>query len=94
MPDTFSGSQGVKRHLTGVWVGERKLASIGVAARQWVTFHGLALNLTSGREGFLGIQPCGFTPNTMTSMEEALGMTLNRLDVESELARNLLHLLS
>ncbi len=92
LPDAIDGTP--SRHITGVWVGERKLASIGVAARQWVTFHGLALNVSSGEEGFWRIQPCGFSPSTMTSMEEALGLKINREEVEIKLTRHLKEVLS
>ena len=58
--------------LTGVWVGERKLASIGVGIRRWVTFHGLALNVCPDLRQFTGIVPCGITGCEMTSIA-ALG---------------------
>jgi lipoyl(octanoyl) transferase len=62
---------------TGVWCGpperRRKLCSLGVAARQWVTFHGLALNVTTDLSYFRRINPCGFEASVMTSMAEELG---------------------
>jgi lipoate-protein ligase B len=58
---------------TGVWVGPRKLASIGVAVRRWVTWHGLALNVSPDLSEFGRIRPCGFEPDVMTSMERLLG---------------------
>lgn len=73
------------RHLTGVWVGSRKLASIGVAARKWVTFHGLALNFASDPEAFRGIQPCGFSSQTMVSVEELLHIRPERSQMETVL---------
>ena len=59
--------------LTGVWVGERKIASVGVAVRQWVAYHGVAINVLRDPMAHRGIKPCGFTPETMTSVEELLG---------------------
>ena len=56
----------------GVWVGERKIASLGVSLRRWVTFHGFALNVAADLAGFRVIRPCGETPDVMTSMEELL----------------------
>ena len=57
---------------TGVWCGpperRRKLCSLGVAARQWVTFHGLALNVTTDLAYFARINPCGFEAKVMTSL--------------------------
>lgn len=57
---------------TGVWCGplerRRKLCSLGVASRQWVTFHGLALNVTTDLAYFGRINPCGFEAKVMTSL--------------------------
>jgi len=58
---------------TGVWVAGRKLASIGIACRRWVTFHGVALNVTTDLAYFHRINPCGFDANVMTSMEKEVG---------------------
>ena len=55
--------------LTGVWVGERKLASIGVGVRRWISMHGFALNVCGAMEGFSRITPCGLAGVEMTSME-------------------------
>jgi lipoyl(octanoyl) transferase len=54
--------------LTGVWVGARKIASIGVAIRRWVTWHGFALNVGADLRGFAAITPCGIDGVTMTSV--------------------------
>lgn len=45
--------------LTGVWVGNSKVAAIGVSARQWITVHGVAINVTNTLDGFSKIVPCG-----------------------------------
>jgi len=60
---------------TGVWVGDgaRKIASIGIACRRWITFHGLALNVVTDLAYFARIQPCGFSASVMTSMTAELG---------------------
>lgn len=57
---------------TGVWVGNRKLASIGIGVRKWVTFHGAAINLHYDPQAFRGMNPCGFTTETMVSLEQLL----------------------
>jgi len=57
---------------TGVWVGPRKIASIGIACRRWVTFHGLALNVNTDLDYFFRINPCGFDADVMTSMAREL----------------------
>lgn len=59
--------------LTGVWVGERKVASIGIAVRKWVTYHGVAINVRHDPSAFQGIRPCGFASDVMTSLEAELG---------------------
>jgi lipoate-protein ligase B len=58
---------------TGVWTGGRKLASIGVHVRQWVTWHGFALNVTTDLSFFDLIVPCGIPDVTMTSVQRELG---------------------
>jgi lipoyl(octanoyl) transferase len=57
---------------TGVWVGDRKIASIGVHARQWVTWHGFALNVTTDLSYFDLMIPCGIPDVVMTSVEREL----------------------
>ncbi|MBJ95854.1 MAG: octanoyltransferase [Rickettsiales bacterium] len=58
---------------TGVWVDGRKLASIGIACRRWVTWHGLALNVSTDLSYFGRINPCGFQASVMTSVVAELG---------------------
>ena len=59
--------------LTGVWIEDRKIASIGVGVRKWITMHGFALNIASDLTGFESITPCGLTGVTMTSLSRELG---------------------
>jgi lipoate-protein ligase B len=58
---------------TGVWVGERKIASLGVAVRRWVGYHGFALNVSPDLSGFSLIHPCGLRGVEMTRMADLLG---------------------
>jgi len=55
--------------LTGVWVGNRKIASIGVGVRHWITMHGFALNVSGDLSPFDHIVPCGINNVAITSME-------------------------
>jgi lipoate-protein ligase B len=58
----------------GVWVGgARKIASIGIAVEEWVTFHGFALNVATDLEAFAAFHPCGFDGKLMTSVSRELG---------------------
>jgi lipoyl(octanoyl) transferase len=61
--------------LTGVWTRGRKIASIGIHVKQWVTFHGFALNVTTDLRGFDLIVPCGIDGVVMTSVAAELGRT-------------------
>lgn len=63
---------------TGIWVGDRKVAAIGVAVRRWVTYHGFALNVDPDLAHFQGIVPCGIRAEegTVTSLEAELGREL------------------
>ncbi|MDD4052661.1 MAG: lipoyl(octanoyl) transferase LipB [candidate division Zixibacteria bacterium] len=58
---------------TGVWIGGRKIASIGVAVAQWISYHGAAINLTTDLAKFNVIDPCGLPPETMTSLQKEAG---------------------
>lgn len=59
--------------LTGVWIEDRKIASIGVGVRKWITMHGFGLNVGSDLSGFGAITPCGIEGVTMTSISRELG---------------------
>ena len=59
--------------LTGVWVEDRKIASLGVRLSRWVTMHGFALNVNTDLSYFDGIIPCGIFECGVTSMERILG---------------------
>jgi lipoyl(octanoyl) transferase len=59
--------------LTGVWVGDRKIASIGVGVRHWISMHGFALNVCGDLSPFEAITPCGIAGVQMTSVERECG---------------------
>ncbi|HME88187.1 MAG TPA: lipoyl(octanoyl) transferase LipB [Chthoniobacterales bacterium] len=67
--------------LTGVWVHDRKIASIGVGVRHWITMHGFALNVGGDLAPFAHIVPCGISDVAMTSIEKVTGGPLAVVDV-------------
>ena len=72
-----------RKGLTGVWVGERKLASLGVGVRKWISMHGFAINiLAASTTAFSNITPCGLAGVEMTSLERESGAPV---DFESAL---------
>jgi lipoyl(octanoyl) transferase len=76
--------------LTGVWVGNRKLASIGVGVRRWISFHGFALNVTNESLGpFFAITPCGIDGVSMSSIEQEIGRTITVSEVADVIALEL-----
>ena len=68
---------GTRAGLTGVWVANRKIASIGVGVRHWITMHGFALNVGGDLSPFAQIVPCGIANVTMTSIDKETGRTFS-----------------
>ncbi|MCA9413675.1 MAG: lipoyl(octanoyl) transferase LipB [Candidatus Omnitrophica bacterium] len=65
-----------RKGLTGLWVEDRKIASIGIAVKKWVTLHGFALNVNNDLSQFGVMHPCGLVGVQMTSMSKELGATV------------------
>jgi lipoyl(octanoyl) transferase len=84
------GLQGVRIDgKTGVWIQDRKIASIGVGVRKWVTMHGFALNVASDLSGFQNITPCGLSGVRMTSISGELATEVSLQTVREKLAPHL-----
>lgn len=73
---------------TGIWVGPRKVAAIGVAVKRWVAWHGFALNVATDLAPFAGIVPCGIAPEegTVTSLHLETGRPIAPEDARQALA--------
>ena len=76
-----------RESLTGVWVENRKIASIGVGVRHWITMHGIALNVCGDLSPFDRIVPCGINNVAMTSMEKETKRAFTVADVASTLEK-------
>jgi lipoic acid synthetase len=72
-----------KNGMPGVWVGSAKMASIGVAVQKWVTYHGVALNVTTDPQWFDWIVPCGQADERITSMERVLAHSVDMGQVKA-----------
>ncbi len=74
---------------TGIWLGPRKIAALGVAVRRWVAYHGFALNVNANLAHFGGIVPCGIasTDGTVTSLQAELGREFDLAEVKAVLAK-------
>jgi len=77
--------------LTGVWIDKRKIASIGVGVRHWITMHGFALNVCGDLTPFNRIIPCGIQNVTMTSIEKETGSTFSPEEVSHRVAEIAFH---
>lgn len=80
-----------REKYTGVWLdNKRKICSIGIAVKKWVTYHGLALNVNNKLEDFKLFHPCGLEEVEMVSIEKFLGF---KIDMD-ELKRRFIHIFS
>lgn len=84
---TFGLSTARRDGKTGIWLGSRKIAALGVAVRRWITYHGFALNVDPDLAHFSGIVPCGIAPTdgTVTSMRLELGLPIDDAEVKRRL---------
>jgi lipoyl(octanoyl) transferase len=74
---------------TGVWIRDRKIASIGIAVKRWVAYHGFALNLTTDLRYFEAVEPCGFHGGVITSVQNEMGADADMAMVGSRIRQKL-----
>jgi lipoate-protein ligase B len=90
---TGLGIPGERGIHAGLWVGPKKLASIGVAVKHYVTYHGFALNVNNDLTPFLDVNPCGLDGSALTSITEALGRNVSVETVKPSLLRHFAEIL-
>ncbi len=73
---------------TGVWVGDKKIAAIGIKISRWITMHGFAFNVNTDLNLFKGIIPCGISDKEVTSLNKELGKNISIDEVKSSLLKN------
>lgn len=78
-----------EEYKAGLWVGDKKLVSIGIAVRRWVTFHGFALNCDLDLEPFRKTSPCGLSGENVTSLQQ-LGCRISKERMRELVKKNLL----
>lgn len=67
-----------QKEATGVWIGDKKIAALGIAVKSWVASHGVALNVWKDPDAFVGINPCGFRGDQVTTLEDILKRPVER----------------
>lgn len=75
---------------TGVWVEHKKIASLGIAVKKWISYHGAAINLAEDPMAFQGMKPCGLSADIMTNLERVTGEKISPVLFQSILEAELL----
>lgn len=83
---TFGLAAARRPGKTGIWLGSRKIAAIGIAVKKWTTFHGFALNVNPDLTPFSGIVPCGISDGAVTSLAAELDAAPSAEEVKRVLA--------
>ena len=73
---------------TGVWIGQKKIASIGLSVRNWITYHGFSLNVNTDLERFNTIRPCGYDSQVMTSVNSIKRKEYSKEVIQTKIIRN------
>jgi lipoyl(octanoyl) transferase len=73
---------------TGVWIGDKKIAAIGIKVSRWITMHGFAFNVNTDLNLFNGIIPCGIQDKSVTSLKQELKREISIQEVKENLLKN------
>ena len=76
-----------RKGFPGLWIGEKKIASIGVQLKKWVSFHGLAININNDLSIFEHIVPCGLDGVVITSVQKEIGKSADMGEVKKLLKK-------
>ena len=71
--------------LTGVWIGDEKIAALGIRCSRWVTMHGFAFNVNTNLEYFNNIVPCGIQDKAVTSLQKLTGREIELNEVKEKI---------
>ena len=77
-----------EKNDTGVWIGQKKIASIGLSVRNWITYHGFSLNVNTDLERFNTIRPCGYDSQVMTSVNSITRKEYSKEVIQTKVIRN------
>ena len=77
-----------EKNDTGVWIGQKKIASIGLSVRNWITYHGFSLNVNTDLERFNAIRPCGYDSQVMTSVNSIKRKEYSKEVIQTKVIRN------
>ena len=77
-----------KKNDTGVWIDQKKIASIGLSVRNWITYHGFSLNVNTDLEKFNTIRPCGHDSQIMTSVSSIKRKEYSKEVIQTKIIRN------
>jgi lipoate-protein ligase B len=89
---SFSINAERKEKYTGVWVEGKKIASIGISFKNWVSYHGFAINVSTDLSYFYKINPCGLESSIMTSLENLTGKKININELKIIIFNNLIRI--
>ena len=79
----YNIAAGRNQEYTGVWVGDKKIAAIGIKVSRWITMHGFAFNVNTDLSLFDGIIPCGIKEKSVTSLQNELGRAIEINEVKT-----------